>query len=583
MDQIYTPMRRAAIALALLLICIPAFSQEIRDIQTAVNLYRDGSAQVIQQWDVTVTKGTERYIPIDNPGKCYIHDFRVFENDEEYENEGRKWNSNRSAAEKAGRCGIIEKGNGNIELCWGQGEYGDHVYILMYVIDNLVQDYGDCDGFHWHFLNDQWEDKPQHASIVFFNETGSEEWYWNSKDDNNVAVWPFGMVGESAIEEGTLVFESTEPFTYTSFFSVLVRFKKGLFEPAQKGKGTFKKLQKQAFKGSDYKKRSFGDVISRIVDLIVNFFAGLVFIVLPILAVLWIIYNMLERLFRRVTNRRYSKDIVGQSKIEGWCRDIPFKGNPTTLFGFMSMADLLAPDKNKEFKNLVSAYFLKWVQDGVLTVERDQDKPEKMNLRFVKAADDVQTDDPIERRVYDAALAAAGDNRLLEANEFRSWSFKNYGEVMTWPKDAIYYARPRWKKASVEERRQAVEFKNYLNDFTLLKEREAPEIGLWKQYMVLAAALGIAEKVAKNFEKLFPKEMEEYSRQSGMADIGTTHWVLSDILQSSNAMMASAINKHNLVTGSSVSSSRRSFGGGGSISTGGGRGGFGGGHGGGAR
>ena len=51
-------------------------AQEIRDISTTVNLFRTGNAQVIQKWDVTVTSGTEWYIPIDNPGKSYIHDFR---------------------------------------------------------------------------------------------------------------------------------------------------------------------------------------------------------------------------------------------------------------------------------------------------------------------------------------------------------------------------------------------------------------------------------------------------------------------------------------------------------------------------
>ena len=85
-------------------LAIPSYSQEIRDIETTVSLYPDGSAQVVQKWDVTVVDGTEWYIPISNLGKSYIHDFRVFENGVEYANDGRNWNSDRSLSAKSVYC-----------------------------------------------------------------------------------------------------------------------------------------------------------------------------------------------------------------------------------------------------------------------------------------------------------------------------------------------------------------------------------------------------------------------------------------------------------------------------------------------
>jgi hypothetical protein len=65
-------------AAALLAAAVFSRAQEIRDIETTVNLFRNGNAQVVQKWDVTVVSGTEYYIPIDNPGKSYIHDLMVF-------------------------------------------------------------------------------------------------------------------------------------------------------------------------------------------------------------------------------------------------------------------------------------------------------------------------------------------------------------------------------------------------------------------------------------------------------------------------------------------------------------------------
>lgn len=558
-------------------LALPVHSQEIRDIETSVTLSADGSARVVQVWDVTVVDGTEWYIPIDNLGECYIHDFQVSENGVEYANDGRKWNSNRSLAAKTRRCGIVEKRGGNIELCWGQGEYGDHVYTISYTIDNLVQSYDECDGFHWHFLNDEWEVRPQHASIRIINGTGGEPWYWTNEDSNNVRFWGFGMIGDSRLEDGTVYFESTEPFRYGSFFSALLSFDKGLFSPAVEGYGTFEQLKEEAMEGSDYgdEQLSRGDKIFGIILLAL-------FLLIPLLIVGWALFAIIRKIYRRVSGRHYDKKIFGKDKIDDWWRDVPLNGSPTAMYSLLLSGDLLKPDKNTMFSNLVSAYFLKWIQDGVLAVERDPRKKDRVNLRFVKEASEAESDDTMENTVYCAALAAAGENRILEADEFKSWSYKNDKAVAAWPLAAKRSGTAIWKEVSPEERCHAVEFKNFLNDFTLASEREAPEVGLWKQYMVMAAVLGVAEQVYRNFEKLFPKVMEEYVRQTNMFDTTTTYYVLRNLNRSSSAMMSSAMQRQ-AQRAARAAAAQRSSGGGGSISFGGGGGGFGGGHGGGSR
>lgn len=563
------------VAAAVLLAVGTARAQEIRDISTEVSLYKDGSAKVVQTWDVTVVKGTERYIPIDNLGKSYIHDFSVTENGRKYESDGRKWKSDRSASAKAYRCGIIEKSGGDIELCWGQGEYGDHVYTLSYTIDNLVLDYGDCDAFHWHFLNDEWEDKPKHVSFKLINKTGGPAWFWNSEDDNNIRFWPFGMVGECWIENGVVYAESSEPLRYSSFFSLMARFDKGMFAPAAKAKGSFEDLKEEAFKGSDYGDKG-GTDWEEVVGMIIGV---VVFVLIPLLVIIAVIVYIVRRIYWRISGKKYKKAVFGTNKIDGWYRDVPLEGNPTAFFSLLQEGDNLAKKREKVFPNLVSAYFLKWIQEGLLVVERDPKKDKHMNLRFVKGMQELEFDDSMEGKVYEAAMVAAGDNNLLEANEFKRWSYRNDKTVAKWPNEAVYSGRSRWQPASQEERRHAVEFKNFLNDFTVMDQREAPEVNVWKKYMVLAASLGIAEKVAKNFEKLFPKMMQEYARESNMTDLATTYWILNSTRTSSNAMMSSAMSHQ----AARAAQARRSSGGGGSISFGGGGGGFGGGHGGGSR
>ena len=119
-------MRRLFSLLAALAFPLVLPAQQIRDVDVTVDLFSDGSARITQVWDATVVQGTEWYIPIENLGRMTVTDLTVSENGQEFISEGRHWNVDRSLSQKAGRCGIVEKRDG-VELCWGQGSYGDHV------------------------------------------------------------------------------------------------------------------------------------------------------------------------------------------------------------------------------------------------------------------------------------------------------------------------------------------------------------------------------------------------------------------------------------------------------------------------
>ena len=102
--------------------------QALRDMDIRAELLPDGSARITQVWDATVMDGTEMYIPISNLGKMTVRDLSVSENGLAYANEGRRWDVDRTLAEKAGRCGIIDKHDG-VELCWGKTSYGRYSHV----------------------------------------------------------------------------------------------------------------------------------------------------------------------------------------------------------------------------------------------------------------------------------------------------------------------------------------------------------------------------------------------------------------------------------------------------------------------
>ena len=46
--------------------------------------------------------------------------------------------------------------------------------------------------------------------------------------------------------------------------------------------------------------------------------------------------------------------------------------------------------------------------------------------------------------------------------------------------------------------------KKYMEDFSLLNEKEVPEIVIWEEFLVYATAFGIADKVLKQLKSVYP-------------------------------------------------------------------------------
>ena len=51
-------------------------------------------------------------------------------------------------------------------------------------------------------------------------------------------------------------------------------------------------------------------------------------------------------------------------------------------------------------------------------------------------------------------------------------------------------------------------FKNFLEECSRIDDKEAIEVNMWEYYLIYAQILGIADKVAKQFKKLYPEIIE---------------------------------------------------------------------------
>ena len=573
-------MKRFLILLFFLTAALGAAAQQIRDIDETVVIRADGSARITQVWDVTVVSGTEFYLPFDNLGPMDITDLSVSENGEPFYEEGDGWDTDRTIDQKRGRCGIVRK-SGGVELCWGQGSLGDHVWTVSYTVTGLVMKMGEYNGLYFSFVNPRLSAPPQHVRVRLVNETGGPQW-----TSDNVKVWGFRSPSEIFVEDGAIRAESTEAFSYNSAMTVLARFDADLLTPAVTYEKDFDAVQKMALDGSDYKEKA--TLWDWFVGILSGFFilAYLLFSPLGLLAIAIVVWLYIW--ITSLLGIKYKKSIYGQSRIKGWYRDVPFQGSISAAYYALSKGDRQEWFGGSDYsRNLIGAYFLKWVLDGVVRVLPDPDKKKRVNLSFEQ---ETHFPEPVEDDLYEMVREASGDNLILEAGELEKWSKKSFRRIsnlpgreqtrgLKWFQDRHYSAKgDHLTEEGQEQARHLIEFKNFLEDFTLSKERGAVEVALWKDYLVFAALFGIADKVAREFEKLYPAQFTEFARSAGLNDTAS----LLDTLRVSHDISASAM-RQAMSEKAEHSGSGRSYGGGGGFSSGGGGGSFGGSFGGGSR
>lgn len=545
-------MRRFFCLVLLLCAGLSAFGHEIKDIDITVEVGRDGSAWITQRWDVVATSdGTEWYVPVGHLGPMTIGQLSVSENGAPYESLGDGWDVHRSRSWKAGKCGIVRKSDG-VELCWGLGEPGAHRYVARFLVTGLVQAYEDADAFNFMFVNPGMSPAPEHAKVTVKPAFDCPEWTYD-----NTRVWAFGFYGDINVRSGAVVAESSESFSSSSKLIALVKFEKGLFQPAVSRDEPFQNLLDRALDGSNYGEDDAPPVW---------------FIALFALAFVGFIGLLIWIAVASALGYKYKKSIYGRTKIDGWYRDIPLEGN---LFA----AEYLLVKGNRftvsaPAQNIIGALFLRWVMDGRLKVQPDPKSDKRVNLLFTA---DTSGGDDIEEDLFQMARTASGANLLLEKNEFEKWSTKNYKKITAWPDRTVARGKTWFHDKGYFERdghctaegaAQAchlIEFRNFLKDFTLSGERGAAEVGLWKQYLVYAQLFGIADKVARQFQKLYPAAFDQLAGETGMdahTFLYTMNWTNSMSTRAFNNAVAKAGN----INGTGGHSS---FGGGGGFSGGG--------------
>lgn len=573
-----------AAALLTVFVCLPAsaFTPSIRDVDITLTLLPDGTASIQERWDVCAADGTEWYLVRGNLGDIEIGSLAVSdESGRAYVNEG-SWDTQRGIAEKAGRCGIVRKRDG-AEICWGIGSLGDHVFDVSYTMSRSVKSLNDYDMLHLQTVSPGLSSPPRHVRVTVRAQQ-------HQLDTANTRAWGFGFAGRVDFRDGAVVYESTEPFVRNSSVIVLLRFDKGMFDSPSRQDRDFADALAVAMEGADFGSDSdsgVGGGFARLVAIFVATVAGMCVIAA----------------WSRSARRR---KILGMKPSEvPWNREIPFGGD---LEASAYTLAKLGESSGGSGDTLAAALILRMIYRGELSVTKDD--RERVEISFsaagsgaaagsgdgsgadgssgsadsavVGSAGSGSGSDQAAEELREMMLKASGADKVLQHNEFSRWAKRHTHEVAGWSSRALVFGRnslrdhkhiygSAYTPAGQSEARKLLGLKKFLQDFTLMGEKDTIEVILWQDYMVYGALFGIADKVAEQLRDINPDLFAEVMDY----DYTTMH----QLLFQTRLLSAAITNSKASVAAEAAQQSARGFGGGTSFGGGGGfsGGGFGGG------
>ncbi len=532
--------------LLLLAFCLSlsSFANNVSEIDISVVIENDGDAKVRQTWQGSFDDGTENYILIGNLNGIEIKDFSVSDENGEFAFINN-WDIDASRSKKKNKCGIIARDDGGFELCWGIGEYGDRTYYIEYLLCDFVASYKDADGSNFMFVNPEMSTFPTDVEFEMSLEGGE------SINDSNANIWAFGFDGEISFENGKIFAHTYSPLKDDNYFVVMFSLDKGIVNPSRAYDYSFEEVKDRAFEGSSYSDED--DLVAIIMCII---FVAVCLII--------VVVALVHTAIISAERKRFYKEAE-------YFRGVPNHKN-LPLSYYLAQKFSIGGTEGA----IIGASIMKMIDDGNIICETD-DKvgafgkiKEKCSLVLKSGPDD-----PILAQLYDIFVSASGDG-VLEEKELERYSAKHYTELRKFIdkvkengesafctlggfSDGISNRIKSLTDAGKAELGELCGFKKYLDEFTLIDERDVAQVDIWQEYLVYATLFGIADRVIEQLKKIYPdyiEQIDDYSRRVSTVRVYHLSMYRSMIAAEQKARSAG-------------SGGRASFGGGGGFSGGG--------------
>ncbi len=500
-------------------LAVPVFAaNRVTQLAVDVALRADGSALITQQFTADTHEGTEFYLDYLDSGYLTITDFAVWDDHGPYTVlPFDTWDIHADFDEKAGKCGMLAIDDG-VELCWGITAYGPRTYTVQYVLHGLVGAYPDADGFNYRFVNKDLGFFPTDVTLAIYRENGVPI------TDAEADIWAFGYDGSIVFDDGVIYAWTDTPLDGSDNMTIMVGLEKGVLAPDRAGEGSFEDVKERAFDGSDYDDDGELRTALIIMGVVVAGSVGV-------------------GLLGTVGNSIYRKK---RMKKADYFRMLPNDGN-LNVSHVLGSRTKYAPENG-----LIGARILRLLSLGALepvqTAVDDKEPP----LRLVHEPDN---GDEFDNILYAILESAAGDDHVLGPKELNQFCTRGKGGLaLTRLMDGC---KRDGLRALVRERclrrpvldsvfdltdvgntalDELIGHKKYLLDFSLLNERGIHETVIWRDYMVYAVLLGVADQVVKQLRDMYPEQLPEVDRY--IRYVGYTNYYSTPLYNTYHAEVA---------------------------------------------
>ena len=547
-------------------------AEKINSITMDIFIESNGDAKVTEIWNATPSEKTEYYHAYYNIGNSQIKDLKVKDETREYTY--KNWNINESFNEKAYHYGYNYTNNG-VELCFGKSSYQTHTYTMEYTITNFVSNTSDGKQMIYWNLLDSINPAPGNVEITISSDTYFED---------DVDVWGYGNYGGLAYVSNGKIYASNDHLTTSDYMVLLVKLDEDTFEVTNTLDKSFDEYSEMAEDGATSYSEKKPNKFIQLAALIFSIVVSLISFIFPVLIM------VIVMMFTKQTSDKSGKTTLdfgetGKSlpKDVNMFRDIPCNKDIYRAYWVAKNYGLMR--KQTDF---LGAIILKWRRDEIIGIENNSTgkifKKEETTIVFKTPT--INSGIELEDKLYSYMYEASKDG-ILESKEFERWCKKHYDKILKWFDKVLDYVNEKLeiegkltkgtKKVMLftvqtyqvdpsmkEEAIQMKGLKQFFKEFDNMSDKEAIQVMLWQEYLMYAQIFGVADKVAKQFKKLYPEVITDYNYES--------------------VMFINDISYHGMHSATSARSAASSYsGGGGGFSSGGGGGGSFGGGGGGSR
>ena len=500
-----------------------AATNQVTSIDADIIINDDGSAEFYQTWQCNFSQDTEVYYFFPDEGKYEISNLVVWDEDKIYETVS-DWDTSLSFEGKAGKCGILEYGDG-YELCWGITEYGTKTYYVYFKIDNLVTAYKDADATYFCLFSKNVNTRPTDVSLRLSLSNGKKLVdgliFDEGKflEDGNCEFISLGCSSDEIIKNGAYLAETTSPLRSTEQMAFKFIFEKGLINPL-----TIQKKKADKISSEFYDKYYFSKDIPEKSsskwyedEYFLLIFALVISVGGPFaLILLWKIFNKL-----------YLSSVTKKPEI---C-----KSEPT--FGIEGAYLMLKDFELSDDENLLSLMLLDLMNAGVISpIMPDKDDPipiSKGNVKFsinTIASEDALTD--TQKEFYKFLSLSAKDDRILDPWEIKIRAQDNFYTIRKIMEKYLSEAEHKINISDIkgsqkifkgalsytpngkQEVRKILGYKKYITEYSLHNAVNYFDYDHWQTPMRYSVIFGESHKIRKELSKVYPAEKANLDKWS---------------------------------------------------------------------